>query len=256
MANTRRRILGAAAFAALPGIDATASAPFRMAYFETYSPLSYRDNGGALKGILVDVLEEVLGKRMGVAIQHLGYPWVRAQQLAKVGEVDAICTIATAARQEYAVASSESVVTAARRIFVRADSPLLAGLQQVQNLEDLRKLNPVVVSYVGNGWVPEHLGGFKVVQGADFESGLKMLIARRGDIMIDNSLTMQFSLRRLPGGDQMMMMPAYLDASNFQLLISKLSPHTGLLPEFDRTLAQYKKTSAYAEVLRRYGVSG
>ncbi len=72
--------------------------------------------------------------------------------------------------------------------------------------------------------------------------------------MIDNSLTMQFSLNREAGGEQVMMMPARLESSNFQLLISKLSRHVGLLPAFDKALAQYKKTSAYAEIFKKYGV--
>jgi polar amino acid transport system substrate-binding protein len=132
---------------------------------------------------------------------------------------------------------------------------MLARLQQVRDLAGLRQLNPTVVSYAGNGWGAENLKDFKLAIGADYESGLKMLIARRGDVMIDNSLTMQFSLRREAGGDQIVMMPARLDSSNFQLLVSKLSRHLGMLPDFDRALAQYKKTSAYADVFRKYGVS-
>ncbi len=225
-----------------------------MAYFETYSPLSFRDDTGHLQGILVDILEDVLHKQMGVLVQHAGYPWLRAQILAQRGEVDGICTIATPARLEYAVASSEVVVAAPRRIFVRTDNPMLGDLQQVRDLNGLRQLKPTVVSYVGNGWGQENLNGFKVVLGADYDSGLKMFIAKRGDVMIDNALTMQFSLNRQAGAEQILMMPANLDLSNFQLLISKLSGHTGLLPAFDRALAQYKKTNAYAEVFRRYGV--
>lgn len=250
----RRRVVWASALALVPRSGSCAAPAFRMGYFETYSPLSYRDEYGNLQGILVDILEEVLGKQMGLPIQHTGYPWLRAQMLAKIGEIDAICTVATAARLEYAVASSEVVVAAPRRVFVRADSPMLTELQQVHDLAGLRELKPTVVSYVGNGWGLENLNGFKVVMGSDYDSGLKMLIAKRGDVMIDNSLTMQFSLRRQPGGEQVMMMPARLDASNFQLLVGKLSRYSGSLPAFDKALAQYKRTSAYADVFKKYDV--
>jgi len=254
MLNSRRRIVGAAALALLPRASPAADAPFRMAYFETYSPLSYRDEFGVLRGILVDILDDVWGRQMGIPIQHIGYPWVRAQMLAKLGEVDAICTIATPARLEYAVASSEAVVAAPRRIFVRADNPMLGDLQQVRDLAALKELNPTVVSYVGNGWGQANLAGFRVAYGVDYESGLKMLLAKRGDVMIDNSLTMQYSLSRHAGGDQVVMMPASLESSNFQLLISKLSRFVGQLPSFDKTMAQYKKTAAYTDILRKYGV--
>jgi len=254
MLSGRRRLIQASTLALLPGAGWATATPFRMAYFETYSPLSYRAENGTLRGILVDILEEILGRQMGVPIQHAGYPWLRAQMMAKLGAADAICTIATATRLEYAVASSEVVVAAPRRIFVRADNPMLADLQQVRDLAGLKQLGPTVVSYTGNGWGAENLTGFKVVSGTDYESGLKMLIAKRGDVMIDNSLTMQFSLTREAGGEQVMMMPARLESANFQLLISKLSRHVGLLPAFDKALAQYKKTSAYAEIFKKYSV--
>jgi polar amino acid transport system substrate-binding protein len=225
-----------------------------MAYFETYSPLSYRGENGVLRGLLVDILDDVLGRQMGVPIQHTGYPWLRAQLMTKLGQVDGICTIATSARLEYAVASSEVVLAAPRRIFVRTDNPMLEELQQVHDLAGLRQLKPIVVSYIGNGWGTENLAGFNVVSGKDYETGLKMLIAKRGDVMIDNSLTMQFSLSNTVGGDQVMMMPARLESSNFQLLISKLSQQLDLLPGFDKALSQYKKTTSYADIFKKYGV--
>jgi polar amino acid transport system substrate-binding protein len=254
MLSSRRRLVQAGALALLPGAARAAGGPFRMAYFETYSPLSYRGDNGALRGILVDILDDVLGRQMGVPMQHTGYPWLRAQAMAKLGEVDAICTIATSARLEYAAASSEVVVAAPRRIFVRADNPLLADLQQVHDLAGLRQLRPVVVSYIGNGWGAENLTGFKMAMGTDYDAGLKMLIAKRGDVMIDNSLTMQFSLSHVAGGEQVLMLPARLESSDFRLLISKLSLHVALLPAFDKALMAYKKTAAYGEVFKKYGV--
>lgn len=71
-------------------------------------------------------------------------------------------------------------MAALRRIFVRADNPMLADLQQVRDLAALKQLGPTVVSYKGNGWGAENLTGFKVVSGTDCESGLKMPIAKRG----------------------------------------------------------------------------
>ena len=97
---------------------ALASEPFRLAYFETYSPLSFTEAGG-IKGILVDVLDEVIGNRMGLLRTHEGFPWPRAQSLVQRGERDAICTIATPQRLEYALAAHEPVVSAPTCIFVR-----------------------------------------------------------------------------------------------------------------------------------------
>lgn len=231
----------------------SATAPLRLAYFETYSPLSFVE-GGALKGILVDLLNEVLGRRLGQRLVHEGYPWPRAQALVQRGECDAICSIATPGRLAYAAAAEEAVLSAPTCIFARADHPLLPALAQARNLDELRALRPAVLSYSANGWAKSRLSEFNVQWGGDFNSALKMLLARRGDIMVENALVMQHSLRRLSGGDAIRMLPNRMDQANFQLLIGKFSPHLGLLPEFSKAMAQFKATTAYAEIFRRHGV--
>ena len=256
-ALNRRHLLQAAAgsvgFALAPGLRAQPPAPWRMAYFETYSPLSFRMDG-ALRGILPDVIGAVL-TRMGQTVEHTGYPWARAQLLTQNGEQDAICTIATPERLEYAMAAQEPVVSAPRRIFVRNDHPLLPQLRQVKTLADLRALNPTVVSYAGNGWSKANLQDFKLESGINFETALKMLIARRGDVFIDNALTMQYSLQRTEGGSAVLMLPqADLEVSQFQLLVSKKSSHLASLAAFDAALRQFKRTPAYPKIFQTYGI--
>lgn len=254
MINRRIFLQAAAAGASVPAWQAHSAAPFRMAYFETYSPLSFRPDGGALRGILPDAIGEVV-TRMGMAVEHTGYPWARAQLLVKNGEQDGICTIATPERLEYAVAAQEPVVSAPRRVFARADCPLLPKLKQARTLDELRAINPVVVSYAGNGWAKTNLeSSFKVESALNFETALKMLVARRGDVMIDNALTMQYSLQRTEGAGEVVMLPTDLETSYFQLLVGKKSPHVALLPAFDNVLRQFKKTPAYLKIFQTYGV--
>ena len=253
-AMTNRRVFLQTAMAAglVPAWSAQAAVPLRMAYFETYSPLSFRVDG-ALRGILPDVIGEVVS-RLGMPVTHMGYPWARAQLLVKLGEQDAICTIATPERLEYAVAAQVPVVSAPRRVFARADCPLLPQLKQAKTLEDLRQINPTVVSYAGNGWGQANLSAFKVESAINFETALKMLVARRGDVMIDNALTMQFSLQRTAGGASIVMLQTDLDQSHFQLLLSKKSPHLAMLPAFDAAMLKFRSTPAYLKILQSYDI--
>lgn len=249
-----RRAAGLGLAAAALGARATAgSPPFRMAYFETYRPLSFVANG-QLRGILVEVLDAVLNRQLGARCVHEGLPWPRAQSLVERGERDAICTIATPERLAYAAAAEEPVVTAPTCIFVRADHPQLPAFAQARNLAELLALKPTVLSYSGNGWARARLADFNVSWGGDFNSALKMLLARRGDLMIENALTMQHSLARLEGGGAVRMLPNRMDQASFQLLVSRRSLHLGLLPEFNRALAHFKATPAYAEIFKSYGL--
>ena len=251
----RRSFLHTAALTGL-GVgmaSAHAAPPLRMAYFETYSPLSFGQDG-QLRGILLDVIQEVAGRRLGLTVEHTGYPWNRAQALVQSGEQDAICTIATPERLEYAVDAQEPVVSAPRRIFVHKDNVLLPKLQKVHNLDELHKLNPTVISYQGNGWAKNNLGHFKVDNGRNFDSAIKMLLANRGDVMVDNALTMQYALQQAQGSTDVLMLAVDLDESHFQLLVGKKSPHVGMLPAFDTALRQFKRSPDYAKLIQKYGI--
>ncbi len=253
MTNRRSFLQTAAAWVLASGLPALAAPPLRMAYFETYSPLSFGQDG-QLRGILLDVIQEVAGRRLGLVVEHTGYPWNRAQALVQTGEQDAICTIATPERLEYAVAAQEPVVSAPRRIFVHKNNAMLAKLHKVRNLDELHKLDPSVISYQGNGWAKANLGHFKVDNGRNFDSAVKMLLANRGDVMVDNALTMQYALQQAQGSGDVVMLGADLDESHFQLLVGKKSPHVGILPSFDTALRQFKRSPDYAKLLQKYGV--
>lgn len=253
MIDRRSFLQTAAALGLGSALPVHAALPLRMAYFETYSPLSF-DQDGQLRGILLDVIQEVAGRRLGLVVEHTGYPWNRAQALVQAGEQDAICTIATPERLEYAVAVQEPMVSAPRRIFVHKNNAMLAKLQKVRSLEELQTLNPSVISYQGNGWAKSNLRHFKVDNARNFESAVKMLLANRGDAMVDNALTMQYALQQAKGNDDVVMLGADLDEANFQLLVGKKSTHVGMLPAFDTALRQFKRSPDYAKMLQKYGV--
>ena len=247
-------LAGLAAARLVRASEAEPARPFQMAYFETYSPLSYRD-GERMRGILVDVIDEVLRTRLGLIVEHRGYPWPRAQILVERGESDAICTIATPARLDYALAVEEPVLTAPTRIFVRHDNPKLALLEKVRTLEELKSLPVTILSYSGNGWAKENLAGHNVIWGQAFDSTLKMLAANRGDIMVENAVTMQHTLRQTPDGTAIRMLPQTLAEAHFQLLLSKRSRHVKHLAEIDKALRQFKRQPGYKALLANYHVS-
>lgn len=237
----------------LPYTPVWAATPLKMAYFETYSPLSFSENG-TMRGLIVDIVETVFRRFLNTSVESSGFPWIRAQALVQNGQYDGICTVATPARLQYAVAATEAVVSAPTRIFVRADNPLLPKLKEVKNLDELSRLNASVLSYAGNGWAKAKLTNFNVNWGGDFSSSLSMLVGKRGDIMVENAISMQFSLNKIPGGDEVIMLPNSMDQVDFQLLLSKSSPHVGLLSEFNAALHEFKKTEDYANIYKEYGL--
>src|SRR4051812_13057315 len=71
------------------------SLPLRIVYFDNFSPFCWVNEKGDMQGLLVDTLNEALGQRLNLSLQHNGFPWIRAQQMVKASVADAFCTVPT-----------------------------------------------------------------------------------------------------------------------------------------------------------------
>jgi len=101
----------------------TRTQPMKLAYFHDFYPYSWQDNKGQMQGLLVDVLTEALHNRMGLTIEHKGFPWARAQKLVKVGKYDAFTTIATPERKTYTQISQQAIIQTDHSIFTTVMHP-------------------------------------------------------------------------------------------------------------------------------------
>ncbi len=218
-----------------------------------YLPL-YDPGGRDGEGVFIDVFRELLGRRMGVALEFGMFPWARAQVLVEAGQQDAICTLATEARLAYAVSSRESVISLPNRLFVRADNPLLPRLRQVDSIEALRRIRPLMLGYIGNDWARQTFVGMRVDMSGDFDSAVRKLAAGRGDVMIDDAYSVRRALGKIEGGDRVLMLDKNFALTDYHLLIGKRSRYVSIMDRFDIELARFKKEEAYRRILRRYGV--
>ncbi len=76
----------------------------KIVYSDTFVPFSWKE-GSDTKGILVDIMEEALNKRLNIPVSHKSYPWARANLLVKDGSADAYITVPTPARKKFAIIS-------------------------------------------------------------------------------------------------------------------------------------------------------
>ena len=59
-----------------------------------------------------------VGERMGMKVRHFGYPWKRAQRAVETGQLDAMVTVPTKSRLNYAESSESTVYTIEMRPIV------------------------------------------------------------------------------------------------------------------------------------------
>jgi polar amino acid transport system substrate-binding protein len=229
----------------------TAPLPRQMiiTYYSDYRPMSWMDQNGEMHGAFIDIFDEALNKRMGISIQHRGYPWVRAQEMVRRGEADAFCTTPTEERAEYTEISKEIILENKISLFTNKSSPHLEELKQIDSLQDLSSF--AMSNYSGNGWAKQRLSGMDVTWVTTPEQALKMVASGRSDAYVDSSMVTNDLIRRM-GLTNIVEIPVTFDAGNFYFFIGKKSPYVSILPKFDETIKEMKDSGDLQNILDKY----
>lgn len=239
--RSRRRLslslLLAAACGGMAGRGVAAESVFRITYHEDFAPFSQRRDG-RMAGIFVNIMDQLLVKRLGLAVEHEGFPWARAQQRVREGLADAFVSVATEERRTYTVPTQEWVTQGRLSMFVRADEPQRARLAQIRNIAELRGFN--IGTYLGNNWVKSKFADIEVNYVVNRDSALKMLQAGRLQIVVDAANPTHAALRAAGMAGEIVELPPVLDVSETHLCIGKQSPLLAHARDIDAQLRNMK----------------
>lgn len=252
----RRSFLAAVAGVGLIGTAAAQvppRPPLRLVYGEYFPPFNWVDEHGVMRGILIDLFDEALQRRLRVPLTHEGFPWPRAQAMVQTGAADAICTVPTMERRAYALASAEPVVSPTFTLFTRRNHPQLDRLRRVRTLADLHGFT--VAHYRGSSWARQTLSGVDVEWSNSLDKVLRMVAVGRADATIDSSEAIRYAINDLRLQDELMELPQVLESQSFHLCIRRDSPDVGLLARFDVVMRQMRVEGAVARAYRKFGVS-
>ncbi|MGA3000370.1 MAG: transporter substrate-binding domain-containing protein [Acetobacteraceae bacterium] len=218
----------------MPDISA-ATETLRIAYTSTYPPICFLD-GGTMKGVLVDVFDELLGKRLGMTLSHQGLPWARAQDTVRDGGADAFCTDRTDQRAEYANFGDETVIAINYAVFYAKTNPKAADIQKIAALDDLKSFSQG--DYLGNGFAETHFKSLKIDWAANIDQVFNKIIAGRNDITVAAEMVGKWTARKLGLTDQLGVQPVnFLPGANFRLAIRKnYEGNEALLHRFDEAM--------------------
>ncbi|OVE74413.1 hypothetical protein BVX93_00035 [bacterium B13(2017)] len=221
----------------------------KFVYFNNFPPFSWEDNG-KMQGILIDVLNEVVQKRLKIRVSHRGYPWARAQNMVRVGKADAFVTVPTSERRKYTEISKEPVVIATFTLFVKSDSPQINDFKAVKTVFDLKRFK--IGHYKGSGWAEKNLSGMNVDIAPSVDLTLKKLVAGRFDVFIDVSQVIRYKIKEMGLQNQIKEIPNIIDSSTFNLCIGKNSSYANILPIFDEILRKMKEEGKLQEIYEKY----
>ena len=223
---------------------------FRVVYFDNYAPYSWRDESGNMRGIFIDILDEVIGKRLQRAVEHEGFPWARAQKYVRSGEYDAMIAPITEERASYTDISELAVLTSRMALFTRASHPEISVFENTRSLVDIRTYN--FVTQLGDGWAAENLEQMKVQYAKDLDTVLRMLSQGRADLFVEVAEVTHWNMRNLNLGAEIVEVDGVtIEETPYHLMISKKSSQQ-LLAEFDASLRQFIADGALGKLLEKY----
>lgn len=236
----------------IAGTDGRAAKSMKIVYFEDYRPFSFIDDGGRTRGIFVDVLDEVLERRMGIPLAHEAMPWARAQLLVKTGAADAFCTLPTSERRMYVVPSAEPLLRSEYRIFTRVDHPSLGAMAGAETYRDL--LGFKFCYYRGSDWARTVLEpiGISIEWVGTHKQVFWMIAEGRVDLTIASEEVAAQHIADLGLRDRFKMLPRAFDVQGYHLCVGKDSPWAFVLPRFEEEMARVRADGTLERILAAY----
>ena len=217
-------------------------------YYDNYSPRSWVENGKT-KGILVDIVEEALVKRLGIAVSHSGYPWKRAQKMVQENGADAFVTVSTKERRAYTVTGTEPAIVFNIHLLVRKDYAGIRNLEQVSTLEELKGIK--IADYSGNGWAERKLQGMNVHWLPNIDVIFPFILAGRADAALVSNRTI-YKMKQLGYSSQFTILPNILESVSFYICIGKNSPFKGITDDLDKALKEMHNDGTIDHILEKY----
>lgn len=224
------------------------SEPMKFVYYDNYPPRSYKEYG-KMKGILVDIINETVSKRMNIKVEHKGYPWKRAQALVKNGMADAFVTVPTDVRREYTIVSKEPVVTFETFVATMKNNPKAEQLRNVKSIDELKSFT--LIDYLGNGWAQSVLKNHKVIWLPDERDIYRFLKSGKADAVIVSRKSLH-AIKKLGYSKDILVFDNPLTSVRFHLCISKGSKYAKIMNEFDIILKKLKKEGLINSIIEVY----
>jgi len=223
--------------------------PFRMVYNSDWPPFS-SGNGKSVGGILPDLLQNLIGNRMGVATTHSGFPWKRAQHTVKAGKLDAMVTVPTVKRLEWSKSSEAVVYLVEMRAVVKRGSKaerVLSANPQASALADFR-----VCDILGNGWGMRFMkaNAISYNTASDTSRCLNMISRGRMDVTVRSVAVANQKIRETALGDDLRVLPNTYGSMAFTLLVSrKAAGADEFLKRFDGLIAEMKADGSFSKLI-------
>ena len=234
---------------AFSAVSVASAATYRFVTLE-YPPYEYTE-GGQVKGIVVDIIRETF-KQMGHEVKIEVYSWGRSIEMFKRGEADGIFTFfKNPEREEFSFFSNEVVVAQPITLWVMKNS-------KIEFTGDLSKLNNYKFGVVKKTSYGEKFdnavksGLLKTDEADSSENWINKLAMKRFDIWVSNRYVALYELKRTGKSNDVKELSPAIQETMAYVVFSKKKRLEGLRDDFDKALANLKKSGKYDKIIKDY----
>lgn len=222
--------------------------------FTNYYPANYINEEGNFEGLFVDIIKEVFENRLNIPVRIEVYPWNRCQAMVEQGEADIITTVPTPNRLKWSIANPDPFWTKQFCLYTWIDHPKIKQMDTVRSAHDLIYFNFSILSYIGNDWADTTFYGTGVtlIEATSVESMFKMLAAKRGDVIIEDPMLMNPSLKSLNIEDKIIKTKGMVEEVPFHFLIGKKSKYFHVAESAFKVLQELKKDGTIDHFIEKY----
>ena len=118
--------------------------------FDPWPPLHEIKDGKA-EGMIVEMLQAVFEKELGMKLVMEQLPWKRSQLVVERGEMDLLWTTKNKVRESYADFSKEPMEKMRNIIYTYKGHPKLAQMNAVKVFDDIKELDLTGAGILGDG---------------------------------------------------------------------------------------------------------
>ncbi len=226
------------------------SLALKINYYDTFVPYSFLHES-QVRGVFVDIVNEVLGRRGGLSLTHQAMPWARAQQEVKDNLADAFCTLESDARREYVDFSREPFLKMDNSVVFAKNHPQAERIKKIKTSDDLKQF--LIGTYLGDSRIETLFKGMKVdAQAVDMKQVLQKIAAGRTDVTIIGNIRWKYYAREAGVRDKLDDIP--FDNVEYRFGVRKSHPAVGkILNLFDKTIVAIKKDGTLERIINAYG---
>lgn len=221
--------------------------------FTSYEPANYINKNSEPTGFFVDIMQELF-RRVGKTLIIEHHPWLRCQALAQAGLVDIITTIPTKERLDYSIPVNPPIWEPMFCVYALKSHPGIKLMDRIQKPEDIAALGYSVLTYSGNDFLKTTLlsKGVKLIESGSVESMYKMLVAGRGDCIVEIDLLASRNLKAFGFTQEVQKTNGTVEGAAYNILISKKSAYKELAPLLSDTLKAMYEDGTIKKIMAGY----